>query len=110
MHEFRTTKVEDTPVRTFLIDNEPWFHLTDVCRAAGLNNASLAKRRLNSEDTDTLSSVKGIEGRGANATIINESGLYDVILDSRKPFARSPVATELQAKHCRHWVNQFRGL
>jgi len=69
-----------------------------VCAAAGLNNASLAKRRLNSEDTDTLSSVKGIEGRGANATIINEAGLYDVILDSRKPFARSPMVSVLQAK------------
>ena len=85
---------EETPVRTFLINNEPWFHLTDVCRAAGLNNASLAKRRLNIEDTDTLANVKGVEGRGANATIINESGMYDVILDSRKP----------QAKRFRRWV------
>jgi len=32
-------------------------------------------------------------------SIVNEAGLYYAILDSRKPFARSPVGTVLQAKH-----------
>lgn len=85
---------EEQQVRTVELNGEPWFVLSDVCRILGLPNPSLAKRRLSREDTDTLSSAKGVEGRGSNATIINESGLYDVILDSRKP----------QAKQFRRWV------
>lgn len=85
---------EDQQVRTVMADNEPWFVLADVCKVLEIPNPSLVKRRLSSEDTDTLSNIKGIEGRGANATVVNESGLYDVILDSRKP----------QAKRFRRWV------
>ena len=85
---------EGHQVRSFEHKGEPWIVLSDVCKVLEISNPSLAKRRLNSSDVDTLSSVKGIKGRGANATIINESGLYDVILDSRKP----------QARRFRHWI------
>lgn len=83
---------ENTPVRTFLIDNEPWFVLMDVCNAAGINNARMAKKRLDQADVSTTDVSDGTQNR--KTSIINESGLYDVILDSRKP----------QAKRFRRWV------
>lgn len=81
---------EEQQVRTVEIDGEAWFVLADVCKVLGMTNPSYVKSRLNSDDVSTLSSTEG----GGARNIINESGLYDVILDSRKP----------QAKQFRRWV------
>lgn len=80
-------------VRTLTIDNEPWFVLADVCKVLEIGNPRQAKARLNSADVNTVTTNDGNRGN-PNKTIINESGLYDVILDSRKP----------QAKEFRHWI------
>lgn len=83
---------EGKQVRTALIDNEPWFVLTDVCKVLEIGHTPTVKKRLNSEDVNT---VVINHGKGnPNKSVINESGLYDVILDSRKP----------QAKAFRRWV------
>lgn len=84
---------EDTPVRTFLVDKEPWFVLMDVCKAAGVKNQRDVKKRLDLEHVDTIDVLAG-DNKMRETTIINESGMYDVILDSRKP----------QAKRFRRWV------
>lgn len=84
---------ENTPVRTFLIDNEPWFVLNDVCAGAGINNARMVKKRLDQEHVSTTDVLAG-DNKMRETAIINEAGLYDVILDSRKP----------QAKRFRRWV------
>lgn len=83
---------EGQNVRTVTINNEPWFVLADVCKVLEVGNPSQAKKRLSSEDVNTLTINEGIGN--PNKTIINESGLYDVILDSRKP----------QAKQFRRWI------
>ncbi len=79
-------------VRTFLgNDGEPKFCLRDVCKALGLRAADVNQRLSKGVvTTHTLST------RGGNQafTFINEDGLYDVILDSRKP----------EAKEFRKWV------
>lgn len=65
---------------------EPWFCLTDICEALGLT-AKGVKQRLDDEVisnypiTDTL-------GREQQALYVNEDGLYDTILESRKPEAK----------------------
>lgn len=75
-------------VRTIMRDNEPWFIAADVCTALSINNPSDALRRLD-EDEQTLVSTEGQPGRGAQSiNIINESGLYSLILGSRKPEAQ----------------------
>ena len=84
---------ENTPVRTFLIDNEPWFVLMDVCNAAGIKNQRDVKKRLDQEHVDTTDVLAG-DNKMRQTTIISEAGLYDVVLDSRKP----------QAKRFRRWV------
>ena len=89
-------KVFDNPqfgkVRTAGTSENPLFCLPDVCKALGLN-ASHVRERL--EDgvvsTDTITDNLG---RAQVANFVNEDGLYDVILDSRKP----------EAKTFRKWV------
>ena len=73
-------------VRTITKDNEPMFCLADVCRALELEQVSRVKSRLK-EDGVTNSKVIDRLGREQEATFINESNLYKVIFQSRKPSA-----------------------
>lgn len=65
-----------------------WFVLSDVCAVLEISNPRNAKARLNSEDVNTVHIMDGKRGN-PNVTVVNESGLYDVVLDSRKPQART---------------------
>lgn len=62
---------------------EPWFVATDVCEALSVKNATQAVARLD-EDERSMFNI----GRQGEASIINESGLYSLILTSRKPEAK----------------------
>lgn len=74
-------------VRTVIIDGEPWFVLSDVCKALDLSTPAKVRERLEDGVSSTHTITDSL-GREQQATIINEDGLYDVILDSRKPDAR----------------------
>ena len=75
--------------RTIMRGGEPWFVLADVCRALEIGNPSDAARRLDDDEKATLDNVEGRPGQGARVfTVINESGLYALILTSRKEGAR----------------------
>src|SRR5574344_83372 len=67
-------------------NNEPLFCLTDVCQALGLR-AGHVKERLSKDvvSTEPLMTAGGIQ----QVSFVNEDGLYDVILDSRKPEAKA---------------------
>lgn len=79
-------------VRVIDRDGEPWFVLADVCRVLELANSRDAAARLDTDEkadvgiTDTSSS--GVTQQ-RQMTIINESGLYSLILTSRKPEAKA---------------------
>lgn len=63
-----------------------WFCLNDVCRILEISNSRDCKNRLNQDGvviTDTIDSL----GRKQQANFINESNLYKVIFQSRKPEA-----------------------
>lgn len=80
-------------VRTVLRDGEPWFVAADVCRVLELEQVTNAMRKLD-DDEKALISIKGIS-RGNDATnIVNEPGLYTLIIRSNKP----------QAREFRRWV------
>lgn len=83
---------EDKQVRTIMQDGEPWFVLADVCKVLDLRVAKV-KERLTPEDVNVLSRDV-YNGAGRAPLLVNESGLYDAILDSRKP----------QAKQFRRWI------
>ncbi|GGD05130.1 phage antirepressor KilAC domain-containing protein [Pontibacillus salipaludis] len=68
-------------------ENEPWFLLNDVVKILDLSNSRMVKDRLGDEVSSTYP-IQDSLGRTQQATFVNEDGLYDVILDSRKPEAR----------------------
>lgn len=81
-------------VRVVLDENkEPWFVLKDVCAVLELDNIARVKTRLDQQDL-TTSKVLANDGKRYQTSIVNESGLYDVIFQSRKP----------EAKRFRRWV------
>lgn len=83
---------EEQAVRVVMRDGEPWFVAADVCRVLEIGNPSDAVSRLDEDERDrvnlnTLDTTEGIRGN-PNATIISESGLYALVLTSRKEAAR----------------------
>lgn len=73
-------------VRVTTIDNEPWFVAADVCKA--LEIEPTATRRLDDDEKNTLRLTQGTSGN-PNVTVVNESGLYSLVLGSRKPEAKA---------------------
>lgn len=72
-------------VRTTSISGDPYFMLNDVCQILDIGNSRMARTRLNDKGvitTDTLTA-----GGNQQATFINESNLYKLIFQSRKPEA-----------------------
>lgn len=83
---------DDEQFRVLDRNGEPWFVLTEVCRKLGIGNPSDAASRLD-EDEKGVATIDTLGGR-QNVKIINESGLYSLILTSRKP----------EAKRFKKWV------
>jgi prophage antirepressor-like protein len=73
-------------LRCILRDGEPWFVAADVCDSLGLDDTSKACSRLDDDEkgTNTVRTLKGNQ----ELLVINESGLYSLILTSRKPEAK----------------------
>ena len=79
-------------IRTIELNNEPWFVATDVCSALEIKNSRDAITRLDDDEkgvakTDTL-------GGKQNLTVVNESGLYMLVLRSNKK----------EAKQSKRWI------
>ena len=84
---------ESNEVRTLLINNEPWFVGKDVADVLGYSNSRKALGdHVDEEDKNTVTIRDGITRGNPNQTVINESGLYSLILhsklDSAKKFKR----------------------
>lgn len=71
-------------VRTQIINNDPWFVAADVCNVLDIKNPSDAIKRLDDDERSRLNL-----GRQGEANIVNEFGLYNLILSSRKPEAKT---------------------
>lgn len=87
-------------IRTVTIDGEPWFVAVDICAALTIANARDAISKLDDDERQVVdfSTVGNADGRQNQAlsnfdpqtiNIINESGLYSLILTSRKPEAKA---------------------
>ena len=79
-------------VRVIVRDGAPWFVASDVCSALEYSNASDAvATHLDDDERMTIANGESHSGKRGGArlmTIINESGLYALVLRSRKPEAR----------------------
>jgi prophage antirepressor-like protein len=70
-------------------EGEPWFVLADVCKVLDYSDSAQAARNLDSDEIHTLHNTQGItESRNGIVKLINESGLYSLVLTSRKPDAK----------------------
>ncbi len=79
-------------IRTVTIDNEPWFVGKDVAVILGYSNPQKALRDHVDEEDKTLNDSFTVNG--TKGILINESGLYSLILSSKLP----------NAKKFKHWV------
>lgn len=82
------TNPEFGEVRTLNIENEPWFVAADVCKALDIINSRDAVARLDDDERNTVVLTDGIPGN-PNKTVVNEPGLYALVLGSRKPEAKA---------------------
>lgn len=76
-------------VRSVVKGGEPWFIAKDVCDCLGINNPTVAVSRLDDDER-----AKFNLGRQGETNVINEYGLYGLVLASRKP----------EAKEFKRWV------
>jgi prophage antirepressor-like protein len=80
------------PIRVGVINNEPYFSAKDVCFCLGLENSSQAISKLDEDEKGVI--ISDTRGGKQKLSAVNESGLYNLIFQSRKP----------EAKAFRKWV------
>ena len=86
MNQLKIFQYENNEIRTILKDGEPWWVLADVCQTLKLEREDRTTRGLDRDERDIY--WVRLSGRVQCLLIINESGLYKVILRSDKPEAK----------------------
>ena len=86
MTDVRSLTFDDNEVRMVIIDGEPWWVLKDVCAALDIENPTNVANRLDADEKDIIKTTSDVvlEIPRRGLIIINESGLYNVILRSDK--------------------------
>ena len=79
-------------VRSMMIKNEPWFVAADVCRVLDIKNNRDAIAKLDKDEKDVA--LTDTLGGQQQMVIVNEAGLYGLVLGSRKP----------EAKEFKRWI------
>ena len=79
-------------LRTIVKGGEPWFVAADVCKALDIGNSRMATDRLDADEKMTVSLTdthSGQRGGAQSLSFVSESGLYSLVLGSRKPQAHA---------------------
>jgi prophage antirepressor-like protein len=87
-----TFNPSNAPIRVQVINQEPWFIAKDVCDALNLTDVGKTVERL--DEDEKLMRTLFVSGQNRQLWLVNESGLYNLIFQSRKP----------EAKAFRKWV------
>lgn len=95
MYELEIFKNEEFgEIRMIMINNEPWFVGKDIAEVLGyVKERNAIAAHVEAEDKK-VAPIQGVLGGKQAMTIINESGLYSLILSSKLP----------TAKKFKHWV------
>lgn len=90
MNELQVFKNQEFgQVRSLVIADEPWFIGKDVAEVLGYSNPRDAiSKHVDNEDKNSVAIRDGITRGNPNQTVINESGLYSLILSSKLPSAK----------------------
>lgn len=86
MSNIQIFNYQSNEVRTVEMNGEPWFVLKDVCTVLGLTTPARVAERLDGDEVSQTHLTDSM-GRKQETTVVNESGLYHVILRSDKPEA-----------------------
>lgn len=86
LNELQIFEKEDFgSIRTIMVEDEPWFVASDICKVLGLTNPTVSVQRL--DDDERAKFNLGVhDSDGTNC--VNEYGLYNLILASRKKGAK----------------------
>lgn len=76
-------------IRTIMVEDEPWFVASDICKALEIQNVTQAVQKLD-DDERSMFNI----GRQGDANCVNEYGLYNLVLSSRKK----------EAKEFKRWI------
>ncbi|WP_431911609.1 BRO family protein [Nonomuraea jabiensis] len=94
-HSVRTPQAETmfnfdgAGIPVLMLDGSPWFHARSVCDVLDIGNVSMAVQALDQDEKQQVrANVSSTDVGGRIPWVINESGLYSLILRSRKPEAR----------------------
>ncbi|WP_028547203.1 phage antirepressor KilAC domain-containing protein [Paenibacillus taiwanensis] len=89
MNQLQVFNFSSHAVRVVIQDGQPWWIAKDVCDVLELSNPSMSMKALDEDER-----AKFNLGRQGETNIVNEPGLYSLILSSRKP----------EAKQFKRWV------
>ncbi|MEK5083171.1 phage antirepressor [Bacillus sp. FSL H8-0515] len=84
---------QEQQVRTVVKDAQPWFVAKDVCNVLSHSNHKVAVSRLDEDEVSKVYLTDSL-GRNQKTTVVNEAGLYSLILTSNKP----------EAKQFKRWI------
>lgn len=93
MNDLQLFNFNGSNIRTLLIEDEPYFVGKDVAEVLGYSNTQKAIRD-HVDEEDKLTERIVLSGQNRNLIVINESGMYSLILSSKLP----------QAKEFKRWV------
>jgi prophage antirepressor-like protein len=86
MNELQLFNFEEKEIKTIQINNEIYFVGKDICNILELSDVSKAISRL--DEDEKLIRTLFLSGQNREVLFINESGLYSLVLTSRKPDAK----------------------
>lgn len=88
-NELQLFDFENNQIRVLKINNEPWFVGKDVATILGYSNTRKALiDHVDDEDKKDGVTIRDSMGRSQLAVVINESGMYSLILSSKLPNAK----------------------
>ena len=89
INELQVFSYEGSEIRTVQLSGEPWWVLKDICNVLELSNPSVIADRLDDDEKEKVDPKQYLGSRSNEpVTVVSESGLYNVILLSRKPEAK----------------------
>jgi prophage antirepressor-like protein len=87
---------EDRQIRVLVIDGDPWWVAFEICSILGISNGRDAVSRLDDDEKTSVAITDSLinQGFSSNApgtkiTLINEPGMYSLVMTSRKPEAKT---------------------
>lgn len=101
MNQSQLFNLNGQQVRTLVSNNQPYFVGKDVAEILGYGDTNQAIRK-HVDDEDKLTRQFNGSGQNRTMTVINESGLYDLIFDASRQSKNPDI--QRRAKKFRHWV------